>query len=88
MNGLIVILLTTIGVTAFLFVVAIVGTNHAERQREREAAELKARKEAEAEEAKQVRRIERAKRRLDAEATAAQALIEEAVPQRARQSRK
>jgi len=88
MNGLIVILLITMGATAILFVVAIIGTNHAERQREREEAEIAARRKAEAEAAKQARRIVRAKSRLNAQATAAEQLIKEAVAQSAQTPRK
>lgn len=60
---------------------------HTMKQREREAAELKAQEIAKAKEAQQAQRIARAKRRLDAEATAAEELIKEAVARPARKRR-
>lgn len=52
---------------------------------EREAAELKAWEDSKVEQAKQAQRINRAKRRLDAQATAAEELIKEAVHQPGRE---
>jgi hypothetical protein len=87
MEAIIWVLLITFACIIILVLTLIAADNHAQKRDEREAAELKAWEDAKAEEAKQAQRVERAKRRLDAQATAAQSLIEEAVPQRARQPR-